>query len=172
MLILSDSLGHRHLSETRIDVCPIRGTVFVLIGRRFRTELRRRHLHHIGGWRVAGGVPCMNPVVIGRARIDGHVAEGRDMRFHLADLYELLARAVTFRSPDAKSGSADPRPAFGPCQNHLATADGDRHQIDRRRRKGGRRRTAGHASSSMLRQVQVIKTRPVGAGKSPEIIFS
>jgi hypothetical protein len=115
----------------------------------------------------------MNPVVIGRARIDGPVAEGRDMRFHLADLYELLARAVTVRSPDAKSGSADPRPAFGPCQNHLAwTADGDRDQIDRRRRKGDRRRTDGHASSSMLRQGQVIKTRPVGAGKSPVIIVS
>jgi hypothetical protein len=30
MLILSDGLGHRHLSETRIAVCLILGSVFVL----------------------------------------------------------------------------------------------------------------------------------------------
>ena len=36
MLILSDGLRYRHLSETRAAVCLIPGTVFVLIGRRFR----------------------------------------------------------------------------------------------------------------------------------------
>ena len=113
----------------------------------------------------------MNPVVVGRVRIDGPVAEGRDMRSHLADLYELLARAVTVRSPDAESESADPGPAFGPCQYYLATADGDRYQIDRRGRKDDRRRTVGHTSSSVLRQGRGIKARPVGAGKSPAIIF-
>jgi hypothetical protein len=30
MLILSDGLGYRHLSETRIAVCPNFGSVFVL----------------------------------------------------------------------------------------------------------------------------------------------
>jgi hypothetical protein len=78
----------------------------------------------------------MNPVVVGRARINGSVVEGRNMLPHLADLYEWLARAVTDLSLNAEPESAGP--AFGPCQNHLATADGDRHQIDRRRRKDGR----------------------------------
>ena len=114
-----------------------------LIGRRFHLGLQRRHLHHIGGQRVSGSVPCTNSVVVGRARFGGSIAESRDMPPHLADLYEWLARAVTGCSLNAEPESA--ARAFGPCQNHLATAAGDRHQIDGRRRKDGRRRAVGHS---------------------------
>jgi len=121
-----------------------------LIGRQFRLGLRRRHIHHIGGRRVAGGVHCTNPIGVGHARINGSVAECRDMRPHLADLSEWTARTVTVSAFDAEPESAGP--AFGPCQNHLATAEGDRHQIGGRRRKDGRRRSLGHSSTSPLRQ--------------------
>ena len=86
MLILSDGRRYRHLSETRAAVCLIPGTVFVLIGRQFRPGPRHRHLRHIGGRRVAGSIPRMNPVGVGRARLDGPVAEGSDIRPRPADL--------------------------------------------------------------------------------------
>jgi hypothetical protein len=38
MLILSDGLGYRHLSETRIAVCLILGPVFVLWFQAFSAE--------------------------------------------------------------------------------------------------------------------------------------
>jgi hypothetical protein len=49
----------------------------------------------------------------------------------------VTVRTDTVSTLDAEPGCADP--AFGPCQNHLATRDDDRHQIDRRRREDGRR---------------------------------
>ena len=70
----------------------------------------------------------MNPIGVGRARLDGPVAKGLDMRPHPADLCEWTARSATGCSLDAEPESAGP--AFGPCQNHLATADGDRHEVD------------------------------------------
>ena len=164
MLILSAGPRYRHLSETRADVCLIPDTVFVLIGRRFRPRPRRRHLHYVGGRRVAGGVPCVNPVAVGRARIDGPVAEGRDMRPHLADLYKLRARAVTVRSLDAEPESAGP--AFGPCQNHLATAYGDSDQIGRRLGKDGRENRLVILHPLNSDEVWAGNIRPVGARKS------
>jgi len=165
ILILPDGHRYRHLSETQAAVCLIPGTVFVLIGRQFPDDLRRHHLHHIGGRRSAGSVPCTNPVAVGRARIDGPVAEGRDMRPHLANLYKFRARAVTVCSLDAEPESDGS--AFGPRQKHLATASGDRHQIDWCGRKIATRRSISHSSSSPLRQVQIVKTRPVGRGNHP-----
>ncbi|HLE18510.1 MAG TPA: hypothetical protein VI728_09535, partial [Syntrophales bacterium] len=79
----------------------------------------------------------------------GPVAEGRDMRPNPADLVEQTGRTGTVSALDAEPDSAGP--AFGPCQNHLPTADSDRHQIDRRLGKDGRRRSVGHSSSSPLR---------------------
>ena len=117
-----------------------------LIGRRFHLGLQRRHLHHIGRQRVSGSVPCPNSIMVGCAGIGGPIAESRDIPPHLADLYEWLARAVTGCSLNAEPESADP--AFGPCQNHLAPAAGDRHQIDGCRRKDGRRGSVGHSSFS------------------------
>jgi hypothetical protein len=168
------------LSDSRPGVCPMVYGVFrggngvagflrrsFLIGRRFRLDLLRRHLHHVGGRRVAGSVPGINPVMVGRARFDGPVAEGRDMRPHLADLYEWLARAVTDGSLDAEPESAGLGPAFGPCQDHLATADRYSHQVDRCARKGERRRSVGHPSSSLLRRKQVVNIPPVGTGNHP-----
>ena len=78
----------------------------------------------------------MNPVGVGRAKLDGPVAEGRDMRTHPADSCESTARTSTGCSLDAEPESASP--AFGPSKEHLAAADGDRHQIDRHGRKGDR----------------------------------
>src|SRR5512143_871707 len=127
MLILSDGLRYRLLSEMRIAVCPIRGTVFVLIGQRFRLGRRRRHPHHIGGRRYAGTVPCKNPVGVGRTRLDQPVAEGSDMRPRPSNLRERTGRADAVGTLDAELESADL--AFGPRQNHLTTSDGDRYQI-------------------------------------------
>ena len=132
-----------------------------LICRRFHLGLQRRHLHHIGGQRVSGSVPCTNSVVVCCARIGGSIAEGRDIPPHLADLYEWLARAVTDCSLDAEPESTGP--AFCPCQNHLAAAAGDRHQIDRCRRNNGRRGLVGHSSSSPRRQGFAWQ-HPVGRG--------
>ena len=78
----------------------------------------------------------MNLVVVGRAGTDEPVAEGSDMRSHLADLHEFFARAATDGTPDAEPEPAGVGPAFGPCQDHLAAPDDDRDQIDRRRWKG------------------------------------
>jgi hypothetical protein len=125
--------------------CAVRGGLGGR-SRQFRLGLRRCHLYHIGGRRVAGSVPCTNSVVVGRARMGGSIAESRDIPPHLADLYEWLARAVTGCSLNADPESADP--AFGPCQNHLAIANGDPHQIDRCGREGGRQISGGHSSPS------------------------
>ena len=138
------------MSDMRTAVCLMPDPVFVLFIRQFRIGLRRHRLHHIGGRRVAGGVPCMNPVGVGRARLDGPVAEGRDMRSHPADHRERTGRTDTVSALDAEPESAGP--AFGPCEKHLATSDGDRQQIDRHLGKDGRRRSTGHSSSYPLRQ--------------------
>src|SRR3989339_447392 len=74
---------------------------------------RCRHLHHIGGRRVAGGVPCMHPVRIGRTRLDGPVTEGRDMRSRTADLREPAGGTDT-GSP-ARGGIGASGLGFGPC---------------------------------------------------------
>ena len=95
MMILSAGFRYRRLSETRVAVCLIPGTVFVLIGRQSRRGPRHRHPRHIGGRRVAGGVPRMNPVGVDRARLDGPVAEGCDMRPHPANLREQTGRTDT-----------------------------------------------------------------------------
>jgi len=65
----------------------------------------------------------MNPVGVDRARLDGPVAEGCDMWPHPANLREQTGRTDTVSALDAEPESAGP--AFGPCQNHLATADSD-----------------------------------------------
>src|SRR3990172_9052813 len=87
----------------------------------------------------------MNPVEVGRRRLDGPVAEGRDMRPHFADLREQTGGTGTLGALDAEPESAGP--AFGPCQNHLGTTDDDRHQIGRRLGKDGSRISAGHFPS-------------------------
>src|SRR3990172_9723507 len=74
--------------------------------------------------------------------------------------------AVTDCSLDAEPESAGP--AFGPCQNHLATTDGDPYQIDRRLGKGGRQMSVGHSSSSPLPQGFASATsNPSGQGNHP-----
>ena len=63
-------------------------------------------------------------------RLDDPVAEGRDVRPRTTDLRERTGGTDAVSALDAELQSADI--TFGPCQNHLATSDGDSYQIDRR----------------------------------------
>ena len=75
----------------------------------------------------------MNPVGVGRARLDRPVAEGRACGPTSPIFENRQAGPIPVSALDTEPESGGP--AFGPCQKHLATADGDCDQIDRRLEK-------------------------------------
>jgi len=107
----------------------------------------------------------MNPVGVGRARLDGPVAEGRDMRSHPADHRERTGRTDTVSALDAEPESAGP--AFGPCEKHLATSDGDRQQIDRHLGKDGGEDRLVILHPIRFRKDSVGTSPPSGRGNHP-----